>query len=638
MSKLHDLIFRLEEGSGKFLPRIIAAILVLLLVICAYNWFCFRNMANVEAMDCAQLARNLSEGKGFTTSFVRPLSIRVLQDRASKNPEPTAPFQTADPAQLKGNHPDLANAPVYPVILAGLMEILPFHYKADLNTRFWSSPSFDLTGEHEEISLHRFRRYQPDFLISAFNQVILLSVATLVFFTAKRLFNIPTAVLSTVLVLGTEQLWRFATSGLPTIVLMLISGCLFWCVAHLDKEAFFGEPPPRRGGKLFRLKEVPQGPPPNQLRWAALAGALVGLGALTRYPFAWMILPVLSFILLFAGPSRVSQAATAFAAFAVLLTPWLVRNWLISGLPFGTATYGILEGSILFPGDSLPRALNPDLSFSGIAFAKLTWFKLLATGAQLIQNDIPRLGGSWVGGVFIIGLLVPIGSVQARRLGYFLGVSFVVLAVAQALTQTELSAQSPAVNSENMLVLLAPWIWIYGTASFFRLLDFLEAQLLPMRPYLISAFAAVTCLPMILALLIAPRAPVVFPPYFPPWTQAAAAFVKSDELMMSDTPWAAAWYGRRQCVWAPKAKRDFFFINDRIKPIQALYLTHAEGTGRFESFGDWLQAGSEGWGDFILSCVLNKQQGKPGPPADFPLEHWQKGWPMYFLLTARDKP
>ncbi len=89
---------------------------------------------------------------------------------------------------------------------------------------------------------------------------------------------------------------------------------------------------------------------------------------------------------------------------------------------------------------------------------------------------------------------------------------------------------------------------------------------------------------------------------------------------------------------APAANREFYAIIDRIKPIQALYLTHAGGTGHFESFGDWLHAGSEAWGDFILSCVLNKQQGKPGPPPDFPLEHWQKGWPMYFLLTSRDKP
>ncbi len=546
MSQLHDLIYRLEEGSGKPLPRIVAAILVLLIVICAYNWFCFRNMATAEAMDCAQVARNLAEGKGFTTLFVRPLSIRVLQERAAKNQEPTAPWQTEDSAQLKGNHPDLANAPVYPVILAGLMQILPFNYRADLNSRFWSSPGFELTGEHEEISLHRFRRYQPDFLISAFNQLVLLSVAALVFFTAKRLFNIPTAVLSTVLVLGTEQLWRFATSGLPTIVLMLITGGLFWCVAHLDKDAFWGEAPLRKGIKLVRLKEAGQGARPNPLKWSALAGALVGLGALTRYPFALMILPVLFFILLFAGRLRVSHAATAFAAFAILLTPWLVRNWLVSGLPFGTATYGILEGSVLFPGDNLPRALNANISIAGLVLAKVVWFKLLANGGQLIQDEIPRLGGSWVGAVFIIGLLVPVGSVRARRLGYFLAVSFVVLAVAQALTQTELSVQSPGINSENLLVLLVPAVWIYGTAFFFRLLDYLDVKFVAVRPYIVCVFAAITCLPMIFALLTAARSPVVFPPYFPPWTQTAAAFVKSDELMMSDTPWAMAWYGRRQ--------------------------------------------------------------------------------------------
>src|SRR5215472_15707386 len=108
MTQIHNLIYRLEVGRARLLPRIVAASLVMLLIICAYNWFCFRNMANAEAMDCAQVARNLAEGKGFTTLFVRPLSIRVLQDRAAKNQEPTAPWQTEDPAQIKGNHPDLA--------------------------------------------------------------------------------------------------------------------------------------------------------------------------------------------------------------------------------------------------------------------------------------------------------------------------------------------------------------------------------------------------------------------------------------------------------------------------------------------------------------------------------------------------
>src|SRR5262249_56475739 len=134
----------------------------------------------------------------------------------------------------------------------------------------------------------------------------------------------------------------------------------------------------------------------------------------------------------------------------------------------------------------------------------------------------------------------------------------------------------------------------------------LENPLLLARPLIICGFGILTCLPMILALFTAARSPVVFPPYYPPSIQNATSYVKANEMMMSDIPWAVAWYGHTQCVWLTQNKRDFFTINDRQKPIQALYLTHAKSTQSFESFDVWAKAGEENWGDFILNCMLQK--------------------------------
>ena len=64
--------------------------------------------------------------------------------------------------------------------------------------------------------------------------------------------------------------------------------------------------------------------------------------------------------------------------------------------------------------------------------------------------------------------------------------------------------------------------------------------------------------------------------------------MKPNELMMSDVPWAVAWYGDRQCVWLTRdAQAEFFAINDYLKPVQALYLTPETMDGRFVS--DWVQ-------------------------------------------------
>jgi len=84
--------------------------------------------------------------------------------------------KVADLAQLRNMHPDLANPPVYPVLLAGLMKVLPFDYTITTTKPFWSNAG-------------RFWRFQPDFIIAAFNQLLFLTVITLVFFLARRLFD-----------------------------------------------------------------------------------------------------------------------------------------------------------------------------------------------------------------------------------------------------------------------------------------------------------------------------------------------------------------------------------------------------------------------------------------------------------------
>jgi hypothetical protein len=97
-------------------------------MICAY-----RNLATPEAMDAAQLARNISEGKGYTTLFIRPLSLYLVQKHnAGGMRRPRSPARNPRFRANQTAHPDLANPPVYPVVLAGLMKVLPFQYAVEL--------------------------------------------------------------------------------------------------------------------------------------------------------------------------------------------------------------------------------------------------------------------------------------------------------------------------------------------------------------------------------------------------------------------------------------------------------------------------------------------------------------------------
>ena len=77
--------------------------------------------------------------------------------------------------------------------------------------------------------------------------------------------------------------------------------------------------------------------------------------------------------------------------------------------------------------------------------------------------------------------------------------------------------------------------------------------------------------------------------------------------------------------------RDFFAINDYLKPVQALYLTPKTMDTKFAS--DWIRADEHSWGNFILQAVA---QGKI--PTSFPLNHAPTGFfPERMFLTDAER-
>ena len=597
MPFLQEILHKLEVGQGTRYLRVGLIVLVVIVVTAVYNLRGFRNMATQEAMDTAQLGRNIAQGKGYTTLFIRPLSIYLTKTRNLEKGGVPQIGKSVDLAELRGMHPDLANPPVYPVVLAALMKVLPFNYTI-------ANPK-------------SFSRFQPDFLIAVFNQLLFLGVVALVFLLARRLFDPGVAWLSAGVLLGTELFWRFSVSGLSTILLMVIFLGLVWCLVLLEEEA-----------------RVPKRGPSGILVLAGLTGAMVGVGGLTRYSFGWLIIPVLAFLILFGGQRRIVLSLIAVAAFVFVMGPWIARNYSVSGKPFGTATYAVMETSILYPENRLERSLEPDLSRTHVmAF----WLKLNTNLRQIITDDLPRLGGSWITAFFLAGLMIAFRSPALTRLRYFLIGCIVVLALVQALGRTQLSEESHEINSENLLVLVAPLVLVYGVSLFFVLLEQIPMPLPELRIIAVGIFSVVACLPMLFVLLPPKTQPVAYPPYYPPAIQTIGGWLKGNELAMSDIPWAMAWYGQRQCVWLTlkcipdagdqTAHDDFFAINDYLKPINFLYLTPQTTDGRF--YSQWFKAGEQSWGNFILETMVLKKV-----PGYFPLRKSPTGWPSDQLVLT----
>jgi len=609
MPYLQDMIHRLEVGPWFRYLRISLSVLVVVMLVVGYNWRSFKNMSSVEAMDAAQVARNISNGKGYTTLFIRPLSVHLVKTRnEAKRGTPFAGASTDD-ARLKGMHPDLANPPVYPCVLAGLMKVLPFRYAVDRTHPFWSIPAIRPTPENPR----QFWRYEPDFLISLFNQILFFAVIVLTFLLTRKLFDPSVAWTSAVLLLGCELLWRFSVSGLSTMLLLLIFTGLVWCLVLLESEV---REPKAGQGRLFLL--------------AAAIGLLAGVGALTRYSFGWIVVPVLVFLILFAGARRAALCLATLGVFLLVVAPWISRNWNVCGWPFGTASFAVVEATPIFPEHRLERALQ--LDFNTTSLRPLV-YKLLTGAREILQNDVPRLGGNWAAPFFLVGLLLGFRNLAIRRLRYFVMSTLGIFVVVQALGRTQLSEESPQLNSENLLVLFVPLVLVYGVSLFFLLLDQMNLLFRELRVIIIGAFALIMCLPIIFTFLPPKPSPLAYPPYFPPMIQQTASWMKENELMMSDMPWAVAWYAQRQCIWLTlDAEAEFFAVNDFLKPVRALYLTPQTMDNRFLS--QWYRPGEHSWGNFCVNTVIKQQI-----PLKFPLRHAAPGFffPEQLFLADWDR-
>ena len=127
--------------------------------------------------------------------------------------------------------------------------------------------------------------------------------------------------------------------------------------------------------------------------------------------------------------------------------------------------------------------------------------------------------------------------------------------------------------------------------------------------------------PLFFTLLPPREYPLAYPPYFPPWIQQFGRWMGAQELVMSDMPWAMAWYGRRQSVWTtlsvhdPKGKDDFFTVNDTHKPVRALYLTTLSMDARF--YSQMLRGQDWAWGKLVMDSLVTTNGLPPGFPLKF---------------------
>jgi hypothetical protein len=371
------------------------------------------------------------------------------------------------------------------------------------------------------------------------------------------------------------------------------------------------------------------------LSMAAYAGAIAALMALTRYSMGWLIFPIAIFLIAVVTPVRGGATAVAVIMFGLLFAPWIARNYAVSGTLFGTAGYAIHQETSAFSGHVLDRSLPRDLGLL-LNKVELNQYprKIFVNGRDIITEELPRVAGNWVSALFFGALLIPFRNIAIRRMKLFVAGTLLLFVVVQALGTTALSSDVAQFNSENLLVVFTPLFFIFGAGLFFIFLDQVVLPAPWLRSVAIVCFVAIMSLPLMLRLLPPRSMPFDYPPYYPPYIQMVSDWLEPQELMMSDMPWAVAWYGNRQCIWTTldvgvKSTDDFYKINDDHKAIRGLYLTPITTDKRYLSE---MRQGQEGaWANFYLDVVLMKNL-----PTGYPIKMAPPGMlPDQLFLSDR---
>jgi hypothetical protein len=139
----------------------------------------------------------------------------------------------------------------------------------------------------------------------------------------------------------------------------------------------------------------------------------------------------------------------------------------------------------------------------------------------------------------------------------------------------------------DYLAVIAPTVVLLGVAFFSSLLEHVDWGIEAVRPLVQGIFVVVMALPLAVLLLPPGRDPRTYPPYHPPLIRRLADWVRPDELIMSDMPWAVAWYADRTSLWLtryavdPDGREDFLAVNDFRRTVAALYLTQRTTDAEF---------------------------------------------------------
>jgi len=538
MSDLQQFIHALEEGRFARVVRwiVIVAICFFGLIMFVFDPFykgLFKGLTHHKGMEQAAIAKQIASGNGFSTRTIRPIAVAQMQANQRPLPSPES-------------FPDTYYGPVWPATLAPFM--LLFKGKWDM-----------MPNDHV---------YVGDRIVTTVSAVFFFMGAIVAYWTIRRLFDARIGMITLCLTLLAAIFWRYLSTGLPQLQLFFFFGIAMYVMLRAVEARL-------NGGKT--------------LGWLTLAAVLFGIMALTNGVTSWLFLGALVFVG-FYFPNRLAALPAMIAVFLLIVSPWLVRNYQLTGNPLGTGYFALLhqirgsETDIMRGSDVEEMKLSP-----------LHYRNKLQRGIQEQLGSLyENLGGCVVAPLFFVALLHPFRRPEARAIRWLLLLTWLSAIVGSSLSRGEDTAQG--LSSTDFQLFFIPLFAAYGLAFLYVLWGRLEISSPLARTLLLIGVFLVSSLPMVNLVTASPRGIMAWPPYVPPYIGILAHWTGEKEIVASDMPWAVGWYANRTSLWVPRELRTLNEMHDYERlgaPIAGLHLTPIMSdqplwSGVIKSSRDWV--------------------------------------------------
>lgn len=519
----------------------------------------FRGLSTAKGMDQAQLARELARNNGFTTKVLRPVSI--WQSQQSSDGESTL---------LEASR-DSYHSPLHPVLLAAVLKVVDGG-----NADKWR-----MSGEETV--------YRLDRVIAATSVILFLMAIGVNYLLICRIFDNKIAGVTALLMVLCDLFWQYSQSGLPQMFMLLLFSCACFFAYRAVEIS-------EEGG----LALVP----------SLIAGLFFALLALTHWLAVWIVLGYVVYAA-FAIRPRGMAAMGALVLMLVLSSYFLIKNHEYTGSPGGTALLALYNG-LAGSEDHVMRTY--DLGDTSLPLQNLV-FKILRVTLLQANALYTNLGSLLTAPLFFLTLLHPFKrrSIASFRWGILLMWVFATLGM------SIFGLSGKGVDSNQLHILFAPLMAAYGLA--FISILWSRLSLHTTLPQLSNAHFVVVVLisggPLLLGLpkelkmgLGRDSLPPLWPPYYPSALNIRLPKLTLEhEIVVSDQPWAVAWYADRTSIWLPNKISDFErfegMANDEDTPIAGILISPYSHSTKpmmsvYAEYQEWLPLILDGWATTAL--------------------------------------